>query len=38
VVWREGSPNPTVVTLYELAQALEVSYVERVRIDEPRQD
>jgi transcriptional regulator with XRE-family HTH domain len=30
-----GKRNPTVVTLYELAQALGVSHLELVRIDQP---
>jgi transcriptional regulator with XRE-family HTH domain len=29
-----GKRNPTIVTLYELAQALGVSHVELVRVDE----
>jgi len=31
-----GLRNPTVVTLYELAQALGVSHTELVRVDQPR--
>ncbi|WSH30019.1 helix-turn-helix transcriptional regulator (plasmid) [Rhizobium beringeri] len=30
-----GKRNPTIVTLYELAQALEVSHIELVQIEEP---
>ena len=30
-----GQRNPTVITLYELAQALEVSHVELVSPDDP---
>jgi transcriptional regulator with XRE-family HTH domain len=30
----KGRRNPTVITLYELAQALKVSHTELVRIDE----
>lgn len=30
-----GKRNPTIVTLYELAQALGVSHIDLVRIEEP---